>query len=244
MAEAAGTCKICTNRGQQHTSPLCTSGFPNFFQSLGPNAGLGNGNLLIIIEQIAKYVGQCLQKLATHSIRALEPKQKCVDNFTSYCEAYFKRTVFNAECGSWYKSSPPGTNAEERKRERVTALWLGSSLHAVKALEKVRFEDFEMEYVEENEFAWFGDGWTVTERTVDMEGLTWYLNNTKFTHEDLKGQEKDVNGEKKEMENITRDARWLSPLLIRGSSIGNFFPCYFWSRDGLTRIRTREYVDW
>ena len=184
---------------------LCTSGFPNFFQSLGPNAGLGNGNLLIIIEQIAKYVGQCLQKLATHNIRTLEPKQKCVDDFTSYCEAYFKRTVFSAECGSWYKSSPPGTSAEEQKKGRVTALWPGSSLHAVKALEKVRFEDFEMEYVEENEFAWFGDGWTVAERTADMEGLTWYLNNTKFTHEDLEGQEKVVNGEKKEMEDSTRE---------------------------------------
>jgi hypothetical protein len=75
----------------------------------------------------------------------------------------------------------------------------------VKALEKVRFEDFEMEYVEENEFAWFGDGWTVAERTGDMEGLTWYLNNTKFTHEDLEGQENVMNGEKKGMENITQE---------------------------------------
>ena len=64
--------------------------------------------------------------------------------------------MFSAECGSWYKSSPPGTSAEERKKGRVTTLWPGSSLHAVKASEKAWFEDFEMEYVEENEFAWFG----------------------------------------------------------------------------------------
>ena len=31
------------------------------------------------------------------------------------------------------------------------------------------------------------DGWTVAERTADLEGLTWYLNNTKFTHKDLEG---------------------------------------------------------
>ena len=49
------------------------------------------------------------------------------------------------------------------------------------------------------------DGWTVAERTADLEGLTWYLNNTKFTHKDLEEQEKVVNGEKKEMENITRE---------------------------------------
>ena len=190
---------------------LCTAGFPNFFQSLGPNAGLGNGNLLIVIESIAKYVGQCLQKLATQNVRTLEPKQKCVDNFTRYCELYFKRTVFSAECGSWYKSSPPGTSPEERKKGRVTALWPGSSLHAVKALEKVRFEDFEMEYVEPNEFGWFGDGWTVAERIGDVEGLAYYLNRTNFTHEDRKGQEKAangaicVNGGKKEMEEIAQE---------------------------------------
>jgi hypothetical protein len=185
---------------------LCTSGFPNLFQSLGPNAGLGNGNLLIIIESIALYVGQCLQKLATQNIRTMEPRPKCVDDFTRYCEAFFKRTVFSAECGSWYKSSPPGTSAEERKKGRVTALWPGSSVHAVKALEKVRFEDFDMEYVEENEFGWFGDGWTVAERTGDVEGLTYYLNGTKFMHEDLEGQGNAVNGEtKKETDDIVTD---------------------------------------
>lgn len=40
---------------------MCTDGFPNFFQSLGPNAGLGNGNLLIIIETMQLYVGQILR---------------------------------------------------------------------------------------------------------------------------------------------------------------------------------------
>lgn len=179
---------------------VCTAGFPNFFQSLGPNSGLGNGNLLMIIESMALYVAQCLQKLAMQNVRTLEPKQTCVDNFTNYCEAFFKRTVFSAECGSWYKSSPPGTSAAERKKGRVTALWPGSSIHAIKALERVRFEDFEMEYVEKNEFGWFGNGWTVAERTGEIEGLTYYLNETRFTHEELKAPGMVVNGENKEMD--------------------------------------------
>ena len=165
---------------------MCTDGFPNFFQSLGPNAGLGNGNLLIIIEAIHLYVGQILRKLATENVRFVEPKRSVVENFTNYCDVYFKRTVFSAECGSWYKSSPPGATAEERKRGRVTALWPGSSIHAVRALERVRFEDYEMTlFDKENEFAWFGDGWTVAERVKDVEGLSWYLNETRFLHEDL-----------------------------------------------------------
>lgn len=168
---------------------LCTDEFPNFFQSLGPNSGVGNGNLLIIIEAIALYLGQILQRLAQGNVKTIEPKRKQVVNFTSYCDAFFKRTVFSAECGSWYKSSPPNATPEERKRGRVTALWPGSSVHAVKALEKVRFDDFEMTTVDDNEFGWFGDGWVTAERTGDVEGLTWYLNDTNFTHEPLVKEE-------------------------------------------------------
>jgi hypothetical protein len=49
-------------------------------------------------------------------------------------------------------------------------------MHALKALDKVRLEDFEVEYVEENTFGSFGDGWTVAKRTGDVEGLTYCLN--------------------------------------------------------------------
>ncbi|OAL32210.1 hypothetical protein AYO20_07978 [Fonsecaea nubica] len=176
---------------------VCTDHFPNFFQSFGPNAGLGNGNLLIIIEAIANYVGQILQRLGQGNTKTIEPKRKAVENFTNYCEAFFERTVFSAECGSWYKSSPPNATPEERRRGRVTALWPGSSIHAVKALEKVRFDDFEMTAADGNEFGWFGDGWASAERTGDVEGLTWYLNNTSFTHEPLeKGETLKVTEDK------------------------------------------------
>ena len=149
--------------------------FPNLFQSLGPNSGLGNGNLLLVIESIANYLGQVLEKLSKGNVKTIEPRRKPVENFTKYCDAFFKRTVFSAECGSWYL-----------KHGRITALWPGSSIHAARALEKVRFEDYEMTTVDGNEFGWIGDGWAVAERTGDVEGLSWYLNDTKFTHQPLK----------------------------------------------------------
>ena len=80
------------NRPETYLS-VCTDGFPNYFQSLGPNAGLGNGNLLIIIEKIQQYIGEVLRRLATDNIRTIEPKASVVKNFTDYCDAYFKRTV-------------------------------------------------------------------------------------------------------------------------------------------------------
>lgn len=164
---------------------LALDGFPNFFQSLGPNAGLGNGSLLVVIEAVCLYVGQVLERLSKGNIKTIEPKRKGVENFTKYCDAFFQRTVFSAECGSWYKSSPPGATEEERKNGRVTALWPGSSIHAAKTLEKPRFEDFEMTTLDDNEFGWIGNGWSAAERANDPEGLSWYINDTRFIHHAL-----------------------------------------------------------
>jgi cation diffusion facilitator CzcD-associated flavoprotein CzcO len=176
------------NKRQETYLSLAVDDFPNFFQSLGPNAGLGNGSLLVVIEAVCLYVAQILEKMAKGNVKTIEPKQKAVQNFTNYCDAFFKRTVFSAECGSWYKSAPPNATEEERKQGRVTALWPGSSIHAARTLEKVRFEDFEMTTVDDNEFGWIGDGWSAAERANDAEGLSWYINNTTFTHHPLKNE--------------------------------------------------------
>lgn len=171
---------------------LAVDGFPNYFQSLGPNAGVGNGNLIIIIEAVALYVGQVLAKLAQGNTLTVMPKPQAVQNFTNYCDAYFKRTVFDAECSSWYKSSPPGTSPEDQKKGRISALWPGSSIHAVKVLEKVRWEDYDMTTVDGNDFGWFGDGWSAAEKAGDKEGLSWYINGTNYVERGLAEELKEA----------------------------------------------------
>lgn len=173
---------------------LTTDGYPNYFASLGPNSGRGNGNLLIIIEATHHYVGQVLQKLSTGHVRTIEVKSQPVQNFSNFCDAYFKRTVFSGECGSWYKSVPPGTPADQKKFGRVSALWPGSNIHQVKALEKVRWEDYELKSFGKNEFGWFGDGWSVAERTGDDEGMSWYLNGIRLLHEQRPKGDVSVSG--------------------------------------------------
>ncbi|OGM48979.1 hypothetical protein ABOM_003090 [Aspergillus bombycis] len=160
---------------------LCTDGFPNFFQSLGPNSFQGAGNLLITIEQTHLYISEILTRMACDNIGLVEPKRSQVESFTQYTEEYFKRTVYSAECASWYKSSPPGTSPQAQQRGRVTALWPGSSLHAIRALRRVRWEDFEISPYDGNGFGWFGNGWTVQEKAPQIEdGITPYLDNTGF----------------------------------------------------------------
>lgn len=147
-------------RQDRHCSYLSLSvdEFPNFFQSIGPNGGLGNGNLIIMLEYIAEYLAKCLRKMSTENILTMEPKKSAVDNFTAYCEAFHKRTVFSEVCDSWYKTAPENATKEARKRGRVTAIWPGSSLHACKVFQTPRFEDYDFQFVDGNEFGWIGNG--------------------------------------------------------------------------------------
>ncbi|KAJ4024622.1 hypothetical protein NW752_003186 [Fusarium irregulare] len=164
---------------------LSTDNFPNFFQSLGPNTFPGTGNLLIMIEHTHQYIAKILRRFAYGAVRTIEPKRKQVDNFTNFCDHYFKKTVYTEDCISWYKAparSPGGA-------ERITALWPGSSIHAVHALSQVRWDDYNIEYHDDDDFGWFGDGSTLGEAdpriSSNLEDLTWYINKTDFLHNAL-----------------------------------------------------------
>ena len=164
---------------------MMVDGFPNFFMSLGPNSGVGAGNLLMLLERQAEYSAQVLQKMQTENILTVQPTYKATKNFTDFCDAYFAGTVFSDECNSWYKG---GTG----KNGRVVAIWPGSSLHAIRVLERPRWEDFEYTYVDGNEFGWIGDGWSTLDRLEDAD-RTYYLNNQQMIHQPLE-ERSDMKG--------------------------------------------------
>ncbi|KAM0208249.1 hypothetical protein ACHAQD_011668 [Fusarium lateritium] len=161
---------------------VCTDGFPNFFQSMGPNSMPGAGSLLLVIEKTNLYIGKIIARMAYDNVVRIEPKRKMVQAFTNYCDEFFKSTVFAEECNSWYKTYEVGASREQQKRGRVSALWPGSSLHAVRTMSNPRWEDFDYQYCDDDEFGWFGNGWTLAEKFVtdELESLTWYLNDTKI----------------------------------------------------------------
>ncbi|KIX06760.1 uncharacterized protein Z518_04736 [Rhinocladiella mackenziei CBS 650.93] len=135
---------------------VATDEFPNYFISLGPNSALGTGNLLLLIEKAIDYMTLCMAKMQRDNIRSMAPRADAVKFFVQYCDLYFQKTVYSLDCRSWYKG---GTTDG-----RVSALWPGSSLHAMQALAYPRWEDFEYEFVNDNPGAWIGNGWTVNER--------------------------------------------------------------------------------
>ncbi|KIM80335.1 hypothetical protein PILCRDRAFT_530429 [Piloderma croceum F 1598] len=136
----------------QHYLTVATDDIPNWFMTMGPQSGFGTCQLLIMIEAGVNYAVTCAQKMQRERIKSISVKKEAVDDFTRYSDNYFPTTNFLAGCNAWY-----------RRGGRVVGIYPGSVLHAKKALEYPRWEDYEITY-QNGRFGNFGNGWTVAER--------------------------------------------------------------------------------
>ncbi|EMD35981.1 hypothetical protein CERSUDRAFT_96205 [Gelatoporia subvermispora B] len=164
---------------------ICVDGFPNWFFSLGPNGCVGSGSLLIIMERQVAYAVQAAQKLQRERLKSIEAAPAAVRDFDQYLEHHFPKTVYSEQCRSWYKMG--------KDEGRVTGLYPGSSLHAVRALERPRWEDYTYERLDSvNRFYWLGDGQTYAEKTMTgdrkdflfawFDTGAWYLNDDEIDY--------------------------------------------------------------
>ncbi|KAI7404745.1 hypothetical protein KC328_g1834 [Hortaea werneckii] len=131
---------------------------------LGPNGAIGEGSLTMMIESTGDYILRAIRKLQRDNIKSMSIKPGRVRDFTRYCDAYFNGTVYMDDCQSWYRKDGQG-----RSGDFVTGLWPGSTLHCIEALRSPRWEDFDYEYIPEedgsevNQMAWLGNGWAVNQ---------------------------------------------------------------------------------
>ncbi|KAJ9132078.1 putative Monooxygenase [Pleurostoma richardsiae] len=126
-------------------------GFPNYFMVGGPNSATGGGSLLLILESVIGYVVKAVQKISREHLKAMEAKEDALDAWVTYLDKYFPDTVHVDVCTSWYKVNG-----------NIVGLWPGSSLHAMKALDNPRWEDYEYELLRESgRLDWIGNGWTL-----------------------------------------------------------------------------------
>ncbi|KXL44482.1 MAG: hypothetical protein FE78DRAFT_150169 [Acidomyces sp. 'richmondensis'] len=153
---------------------LATDQFPNYFMMLGPNAAIGEGSLTMMIESTGDYILKAIRKMQKENIKSMTVKPERVRDFIRYCDAYFKGTVYMDDCQSWYRKDGQGKSGDF-----VTGLWPGSTLHCIEALRSPRWEDYLYEYpreengAEENQMAWLGNGWALTQtydkpRIIDL----------------------------------------------------------------------------
>ncbi|WOO84284.1 FAD-binding monooxygenase moxY [Vanrija pseudolonga] len=128
---------------------------PNFFSILGPQAVVGSGNLLSMIEGQLTYVAKAIKKCQREGYKSMVVKKEPVDSFMKYTDDYFERTVFTTECHSWYKGG-----AGSRGGTRIRTLWPGSSQHHILSLKEPRWEDYDYTRLPEykHTMGWLGDG--------------------------------------------------------------------------------------
>ncbi|KAI0763006.1 FAD/NAD(P)-binding domain-containing protein [Fomes fomentarius] len=147
---------------------MCVDEFPNMFMCLGPNSILGAGLVLPVLEYTVMYAVQVTAKMQRERLKSIEAKPEVVRAFDDYIESYFPRTVYSENCRSWYKCG--------KAEGRIVGLWPGSGLHALKALEHPRWEDYIYEKPDnvENPLHWLGDGQTFNEKNLTGD-RAWYL---------------------------------------------------------------------
>ncbi|MFR9755469.1 flavin-containing monooxygenase [Streptomyces sp. TR06-5] len=103
------------------------AGFPNFMTVIGPNTGLGNSSMILMIESQLNYMIDHLRRLdALGGKVALTARRSAVRSWNAHIQDRMRRTVWNTGgCDSWYLDANgrnttvwPGTTAEFRKVTR------------------------------------------------------------------------------------------------------------------------------
>jgi hypothetical protein len=99
--------------------------------------------------------------------RSVAPKSKAANDFMEYKERFFPTTVWSEDCNSWYKL---------KDSKRVAALWVGSTVHYLRAVEQPRYEDWDFDYNYRNPWAYLGNGLGPDDVDENAD-LAWYIRN-------------------------------------------------------------------
>ena len=141
------------------------AGVPNYLIYAGAYCPSGHGSFLPLIQAYCEYTCQMIEKMQLENIKSLRPKQRPTDQFLRHADTFLKRTAWTGPCISWFKGG---------RIDGKPAVYPGSRLSFLRLLEKVRFEDYDIEYDDEDDmFAFLGNGIHVCER--DGSDITWYL---------------------------------------------------------------------
>ncbi|MGW0120975.1 flavin-containing monooxygenase [Streptomyces sp. NPDC003327] len=113
--------------GVQVLRGATAGGFPNLMMIIGPNTGLGNSSMILMIESQLNYMADYLRQLDVLGGRAaLAVRPSAVGAWNRKVQSRMERTVWKSGgCNSWYLDAHgrnttlwPGTTAEFRRETR------------------------------------------------------------------------------------------------------------------------------
>ncbi|MFF1397306.1 flavin-containing monooxygenase [Streptomyces sp. NPDC058287] len=112
------------------------AGFPNFMTVIGPNTGLGNSSMILMIESQLNYLADYVRQLDVLGGRvALDPRASAVNAWNRRVQDRMERTVWSSGgCSSWYLDES-GVN---------TTLWPGTTTEFRSATRRVDLAEYEV----------------------------------------------------------------------------------------------------
>jgi len=94
---------VWAEHGMASYKGTTTAGFPNLFQIVGANTGLGHSSMVFIIESQIAYILSALRQMTEQGVVAVEPTQAAQDAWNADLHRRMQRTVWNTGgCASWY----------------------------------------------------------------------------------------------------------------------------------------------
>jgi len=81
---------------------MTVKGFPNMFQLVGPNTGLGHNSVIFMIESQVHYVVECLKAMKSRNAQTMEVKPEVQERFNDWVQKGLENTVWSSGCASWY----------------------------------------------------------------------------------------------------------------------------------------------
>lgn len=123
--------------------------FPNHFSFCGPYGPLGHGSFMPLIEKWTQYMFDVIEKGQVENVKSFTPRMGPSKQFRQHADLFLKRTAWTSPCRSWFKQG---------KQDGQAAIYPGSRLSFLHLLERPRYEDFDIEYHDDNMFAFLGNG--------------------------------------------------------------------------------------
>ncbi len=108
-------------------------GFPNLVLMTGPNTGLANNSMVVMIEAQAGYAASMARHLLDNPDIALDVRAEMLADFTAEMEQRLAQSVWaNGGCASWYLDGDG----------RVTALWPGRTSEFRRRTREIQLADY------------------------------------------------------------------------------------------------------
>jgi cation diffusion facilitator CzcD-associated flavoprotein CzcO len=111
---------------------VSVSGYPNLFQLVGPNTGLGHNSLVFMIEAQVHYILKCMRELATRRAGWLDVDAQAQARFNARVQQALAGTVWSSGCRSWYQQDDG----------RNVAIWPWSTWRYWLATRRMRTQDY------------------------------------------------------------------------------------------------------